>query len=209
MFFIIPFFDVIGEVSSLMGRSIPILDISLIAKIVPGMLSPLRLISRVGRGLKTSNIKNIPLKGGGDGEMGGDGRSLTALLPCSPAPELPSMSPQTAALWALLLISWAISPESALGLPPPEDIPEEILRSGIITKARSPIDGQPMTAAEYAQLIQTQPELEPAITDASWEASMAESPDMQPEPEVSPPAPLPNIIDWLSIRDLLRRVFPF
>ncbi|NER36558.1 MAG: hypothetical protein F6J93_21670 [Oscillatoria sp. SIO1A7] len=28
------------------------------------MLSPLRLISRVGRGQKTSNLKNTPLKGG-------------------------------------------------------------------------------------------------------------------------------------------------
>jgi hypothetical protein len=37
-------------------------------------------------------------------------------------------------------------------LPPPEDIPEEILRTEIITEARSPIDGKPLTAAQYAQL---------------------------------------------------------
>ncbi|MBD2386652.1 hypothetical protein [Cylindrospermum sp. FACHB-282] len=37
-------------------------------------------------------------------------------------------------------------------LPPPEDTPEEILRTEIITEARSPIDGKRLTAAEYAQL---------------------------------------------------------
>ncbi|BAB72671.1 hypothetical protein NIES23_45090 [Trichormus variabilis NIES-23] len=39
-----------------------------------------------------------------------------------------------------------------LALPPVKDIPEEILRTEIIIDARSPIDGQPLTAAEYAQL---------------------------------------------------------
>ncbi|MBW4613507.1 MAG: hypothetical protein KME21_09515 [Desmonostoc vinosum HA7617-LM4] len=40
-------------------------------------------------------------------------------------------------------------------LPPPEDTPEEILRTQIITEARSPIDGKYLSAAEYAEL-QTQ-----------------------------------------------------
>ncbi|MBV8885662.1 MAG: hypothetical protein JO235_16930 [Chroococcidiopsidaceae cyanobacterium CP_BM_RX_35] len=44
---------------------------------------------------------------------------------------------------------------SALCLPPPGDIPEEILRTEIITQARSPVNGKPLTAAEYVQL-QTQ-----------------------------------------------------
>jgi len=34
----------------------------------------------------------------------------------------------------------------------PEDIPEEVLRAEIITSARSPLDNQPLTAAEYALL---------------------------------------------------------
>jgi len=42
------------------------------------------------------------------------------------------------------------------------EIPEEILRTEIITEARSPITGKPMTAAEYAQL---QAELSDPITD--------------------------------------------
>lgn len=37
-------------------------------------------------------------------------------------------------------------------LPPPEDIPEEILRTEIILVARSPIDGKIITPAEYAEL---------------------------------------------------------
>lgn len=37
-------------------------------------------------------------------------------------------------------------------LPPPEDIPEEILRTEIITEARSPITGEPISAAEFAAL---------------------------------------------------------
>jgi hypothetical protein len=41
---------------------------------------------------------------------------------------------------------------AVMALPPPEDIPEEILRTEIITEGRSPIDGKPLTAAEYAEL---------------------------------------------------------
>lgn len=41
---------------------------------------------------------------------------------------------------------------AALALPPAEDVPEEILRTQIILDARSPIDGSPMTPAEYAEL---------------------------------------------------------
>ncbi|OKH15611.1 hypothetical protein NIES592_05885 [Fischerella major NIES-592] len=37
-------------------------------------------------------------------------------------------------------------------LPPAEDIPEEILRTEIILAARSPIDGKPLSAGDYAQL---------------------------------------------------------
>jgi len=59
----------------------------------------------------------------------------------------------------------------AICLPPPEDVPEEILRMEIITEARSPIDGKPMTAAEYAQLQaqlrerKTPPTLDPNIRE--------------------------------------------
>ncbi len=47
-----------------------------------------------------------------------------------------------------IISSW----EPVLSLPPSDDIPEEILRTEIITAARSPIDGKPLTAAEYVEL---------------------------------------------------------
>ncbi|MEA5601709.1 hypothetical protein [Nostoc sp. UHCC 0252] len=57
-----------------------------------------------------------------------------------------------------------------IALPPPEDTPEEILRTQIIIEARSPIDGRFLTAAEYIQ-VQAQlqqvppPKLDPKIRD--------------------------------------------
>jgi hypothetical protein len=59
----------------------------------------------------------------------------------------------------------------AQALPPPEDIPEEILRTEIILSARSPVDGKPLTAAQYAELqsfLQTRrtpPELNSKVRD--------------------------------------------
>ncbi|WP_017299205.1 hypothetical protein [Nodosilinea nodulosa] len=41
---------------------------------------------------------------------------------------------------------------SALALPPPTEIPEEVLRTEVITEARSPIDNEPISAADYAAL---------------------------------------------------------
>ncbi|MHC5933457.1 hypothetical protein [Nostoc sp.] len=57
-----------------------------------------------------------------------------------------------------------------IALPPPEDTPEEILRTKIIIEARSPIDGRFLTAAEYVQLqAQLQevppPKLDPKIRE--------------------------------------------
>jgi len=42
--------------------------------------------------------------------------------------------------------------QEALSLPPPQEVPEEVLRTEIITEARSPIDGKRLSAAEYVQL---------------------------------------------------------
>ncbi|MGL5871459.1 MAG: hypothetical protein ACRC2R_03670 [Xenococcaceae cyanobacterium] len=49
-------------------------------------------------------------------------------------------------------ICFGFIPQVVSALPPPEDKPEEILRNEIITEARSPLDGKPLTAAQYAQL---------------------------------------------------------
>ncbi|PSB22463.1 hypothetical protein C7B61_15810 [filamentous cyanobacterium CCP1] len=63
--------------------------------------------------------------------------------------------------FTLKLILLAL-PIAASALPPPEDVPEEVLRTEIITEARSPINGESLTASEYAELeeeLQRQPDL--------------------------------------------------
>lgn len=75
--------------------------------------------------------------------------------------------------WAIptLLLLDLTSGVSVLALPPPEETPEEVLRTEIITEARSPIDGKPLTAAEYAELqaqLQAQrgePQLAPKVRE--------------------------------------------
>jgi len=81
-----------------------------------------------------------------------------------------------------------VSTNPAWGLPPPEDVPEEVLRTEIITEARSPIDGKPLSAAEYAQL----------------QAQIAEGTFA---PEVNPQ--LRQLIFLLHLRQLFRTVIPF
>jgi hypothetical protein len=76
----------------------------------------------------------------------------------------------------------------ARALPPADEIPEEILRTEIITAARSPIDGEPLTAAEYAAL-------EVQLRDPNRHETVS--------PEVA------QIIFLLQIRRGLKPVFPF
>jgi hypothetical protein len=76
----------------------------------------------------------------------------------------------------------------SVALPPPEDIPEEVLRTEIITEARSPIDGQPLTAAEYAQI----------------RAQLAESPF---PPQVD--SNIQQLIFLLNVRKFLKTFTPF
>jgi hypothetical protein len=76
----------------------------------------------------------------------------------------------------------------ALSLPPPEDVPEEVLRTEIIIEARSPIDGNPLTAAEYAQL-------------------KAELSEPSTPPELNPK--IRQLIFLLRLRQLFRTVTPF
>jgi hypothetical protein len=56
-----------------------------------------------------------------------------------------------AAIMTILATSTLLS-RSAAALPPPEDTPEEILRNHQIFEARSPVDGQPLSIAEYQRL---------------------------------------------------------
>lgn len=78
--------------------------------------------------------------------------------------------------------------QPALGLPPPDDVPEEVLRTEIITEARSPIDGKPLSASEYAQL---QAQL----------AERAFPPQLDPK--------VREVIFLLRLRHFLRTVTPF
>jgi hypothetical protein len=50
--------------------------------------------------------------------------------------------------------------------PTTEDIPEEVLRAEIITEARSPIDGKPLSASDFAELV-VQVEQKTAQDDAT------------------------------------------
>lgn len=54
---------------------------------------------------------------------------------------------------AYLLFAFYFVPV-AEAIPPPEDTPEEILRTEIILYGRSPITGKPLTAPEYVKLQQ-------------------------------------------------------
>ncbi|MCU0536957.1 MAG: hypothetical protein MUD14_23970 [Hydrococcus sp. Prado102] len=78
--------------------------------------------------------------------------------------------------------------QTSVALPPPEDIPEEVLRAEIILEARSPINGQPLTAAEYAQL------------RAQLEQSAF-------PPQVS--SNIRQLIFLLNVRKLLKIIIPF
>ncbi|ACK69673.1 hypothetical protein PCC7424_1225 [Gloeothece citriformis PCC 7424] len=75
-----------------------------------------------------------------------------------------------------------------LALPPPEDIPEEVLRTEIILEGRSQMTGEPLSPAEYAQL---QQELE----------QNAYPPQLK--------ARLQHLIFLLRVRKMLKIVIPF
>ncbi len=75
------------------------------------------------------------------------------------------------------------------GLPPPEDTPEEVLRTEIVTEARSPIDGTLLTAAEYAEL------------QARLRSTAAVQPDIAPQ--------IQTRVFLLRVRKVLRSIVPF
>ncbi len=88
--------------------------------------------------------------------------------------------------WLLILASMVLTVPRAIALPPPEDPPEEVLRTEIITEARSPVNGQPLDAAEYAQL----------------QADLAEVPPPRLDSQVR------HTIFQLQILNLIRKIIP-
>ncbi|HTL87849.1 MAG TPA: hypothetical protein VL134_00510 [Leptolyngbya sp.] len=97
-------------------------------------------------------------------------------------------SPLKSSLLAFL-ISTAAMP--AVALPPPDDQPEEVARTEIITDARSPLDNTLLTAAEYLEL----------------QAELQKSPPENPRNQVSPG--LRKTINLLRLRRFVKKVFPF
>jgi hypothetical protein len=89
----------------------------------------------------------------------------------------------------LLTASWSIIISPGLALPPPEDIPEEVQRTEIITEARSPLNGEPLTPADYAEL----------------QAELEAGPDTPPE--VNPQ--IAEVVRLLRLRQALNTFFPF
>jgi hypothetical protein len=81
-----------------------------------------------------------------------------------------------------------IASQKSLALPPADDIPEEVLRTEIILEARSPIDGRPLTASEYAQLNEEK----------------AKNPY---PPQIN--SKIRNLVFLLEIRRFVRTVLPF
>ncbi len=77
----------------------------------------------------------------------------------------------------------------ARALPPVGEVPEEVLRNEVITEARSPLDGQPMTAREYAEF---QVELEQAN-----------------QLKAVPSEKIRKLVGLLRLRKFIKTVLPF
>lgn len=90
---------------------------------------------------------------------------------------------------AIILSSTVTGLAPTFAVPPPEDEPEERLRTEIILEARSPIDGQPLTAAEYAEL------------EAQLEAESRNIGTVPPD--------IRRLIGLLRLRKALRTILPF
>ncbi|PSB32774.1 hypothetical protein [Chlorogloea sp. CCALA 695] len=88
---------------------------------------------------------------------------------------------------SLIMGSTLLLPKIALSLPPITEIPEEVLRTEIITSARSPIDGKLLTAAQYAEV----------------QIQLQDSPPLKLSPKVR------ETIFLLRLRQLIRTFAPF
>ncbi len=93
-----------------------------------------------------------------------------------------------------LLVAIALNPilinssKKAIALPPPEDIPEEVLRTEIILEVRSPIDGKPFSSNDYEEL----------------KAELSQSPN---SPLIN--SDIQELIFLLQLRKLVKTIIPF
>ena len=81
-----------------------------------------------------------------------------------------------------------LKPNSCIALPSVEDVPEEVLRTEIILEGRSPVDGKPLSAAEYE-------ELKAQLAIASLDKKI--DPDIQ------------QLIFLLQLRKFFKTIIPF
>ncbi|MEM7760785.1 MAG: hypothetical protein AAF298_22040 [Cyanobacteria bacterium P01_A01_bin.40] len=88
----------------------------------------------------------------------------------------------------LAILASCLQPSRSWALPPAEDVPEEILRTEIILEGRSPIDGKPLSAAEYEEL----------------KANLAQS---RFSPQID--SDIRQLIFLLQIRKFIKTIIPF
>ncbi len=90
---------------------------------------------------------------------------------------------------AIALLLWLGMALPGMALPSEAEVPEEVLRGEITVGARSPFDGAPLTAREYAEL---QVEIERSN-----------------EVEAVAPEKLRNLVGLLRLRKFIKTVLPF
>lgn len=88
----------------------------------------------------------------------------------------------------LFLLSKYLISNTAFAIPPPEDIPEEVLRTEIILEGRSPVDGRPLSAKEYEEL----------------KAELAQSSN---DPKIN--SDIKELIFLLQLRKFVKTIIPF
>lgn len=97
---------------------------------------------------------------------------------------------QSTAVFSILTLSsllW-VNVAQAQTLPPPDDIPEEVLRTEIILEGRSPVDGKALTATEYRELMD----------------QLAENPN---PPQIN--SEVQHLIFLLRVRKMIKTFIPF
>jgi hypothetical protein len=90
---------------------------------------------------------------------------------------------------AIALLLWLGMTMPGIALPSETEVPEEVLRGEVTVGARSPIDGAPLTAREYAEL---QVEIERSN-----------------QVEAVAPEKLKNLVGLLRLRKFIKTVLPF
>jgi hypothetical protein len=90
---------------------------------------------------------------------------------------------------AIALLLWLGMAMPGMAVPPETEVPEEVLRGELTVGARSPFDGAPLTAREYAEL---QVEIERSN-----------------QVEAVAPEKLKKLVGLLRLRKFIKTVLPF